>query len=109
MLLRNRRLEHPIDEQGRAEEGWIELEARSLDTDNSPLHDERLALMFSCSHPKLAIEAQLAPILKALCGFSIDEIAAALFANPVGITKRITGAKAFLVRSRSPFDLDDRQ
>jgi hypothetical protein len=32
-----------------------------------------------------------------------------LFANPVGITKRITRAKAFLVRSRSPFDLDDRQ
>jgi RNA polymerase sigma factor (sigma-70 family) len=70
-------------------------------------HDDRLALIFSCCHPTLTIEAQLAFILKALCGFSLDETAAAFFVSRTAIEKRVTRAKAHLKRMRVLFDLDN--
>ena len=73
----------------------------------SGLHDDRLALMLSCCHPKLPVPAQLALILKALCGFGTNEIAAAFFVNAPAIEKRVTRAKNFLKQSKSLFDLDD--
>jgi RNA polymerase sigma-70 factor (ECF subfamily) len=73
----------------------------------APLHDDRLALIFSCCHPKLGAEAQLALILKAVCGFGLSEIATAFFTNTEAVKKRITRAKAYLKRSRSLFDLDN--
>ena len=73
-----------------------------------PLHDDRLALMFSCCHPRLAVEARLALVLKALCGVSLGEIAAAFFAGAATIEKRVTRAKSTLKRATSLFDLDDR-
>lgn len=70
-------------------------------------HDDRLALIFSCCNPKLTTEAQLALILKALCGFSLDEIAAAFFVSRPAIEKRVTRAKAYLKRFRVLFNLDN--
>jgi RNA polymerase sigma factor (sigma-70 family) len=77
--------------------------------DNPRLHDDRLALMFSCCHPQLAQEAQIALILKALCGFSLKEIAAAFFVGELTIEKRVTRAKAHVKRSRALFDLDNQR
>jgi RNA polymerase sigma factor (sigma-70 family) len=82
------------------------VEPPQADYERAGAHDDRLALMFSCCHPGLATDAQLALILKALCGFSLDEIAAAFFASRPAIEKRVTRAKAFLKRSRMLFDLD---
>jgi RNA polymerase sigma factor (sigma-70 family) len=82
-------------------------ETPDADMENGGRHDDRLALMFSCCHPKLATEAQLALILKALCGFSLDEIAAAFFASRPAVEKRVTRAKSYLRRSRVLFDLDN--
>ena len=70
-------------------------------------HDDCLMLMFSCCNPTLATNAQLALILKALCGFSLDEIAAAFFVTPSAIEKRVTRAKGCLKRSGSLFNLDN--
>jgi len=84
-----------------------DAEAPDADVENGGPHDDRLALMFSCCHPKLATDAQLALILKALCGFSLDEIAAAFFASRAAVEKRVTRAKAYLKRSRTLFDLDN--
>ena len=70
-------------------------------------HDDCLMLMFSCCNPRLATNAQLALVLKALCGFSLDEIAAAFFVTPSAIEKRVTRAKACLKRAGSLFNLDN--
>ena len=70
-------------------------------------HDDRLLLIFSCCDPLVSVDAQLALILKALCGFSLGEIGAALFASPSAIEKRVTRTKGFLKRSKSLFDFTD--
>jgi RNA polymerase sigma-70 factor (ECF subfamily) len=50
------------------------------------IKDDLLRMMFSCCHPQLSEEAQVALILNILCGFSVDEIAAAV--RPCGSPRR---------------------
>jgi RNA polymerase sigma factor (sigma-70 family) len=82
-------------------------EPSKADLQSTAPHDDCLMLMFSSCNPRLATNAQLALILKALCGFSLDEIAAAFFVTPSAIEKRVTRAKACLKRSGSLFNLDN--
>jgi RNA polymerase sigma-70 factor (ECF subfamily) len=84
-----------------------EDQAQEPPTDTGPLHDDQLKLMFSCCHPTLAPETQIALILKALCGFSHAEIAAAFFTSADAVEKRIVRAKGYLRKSRTVFDLDN--
>ena len=68
--------------------------------------DDVLRMMFSCCAPELAKPAQVAMILKALCGFSTPEIAAALLITPAATEKRLTRAKAAL-REHGLYDVTD--
>lgn len=69
--------------------------------------DSQLRLMFSCCHPRLSEEAQVALILHTLCGFSVKEIAQAFVSSHAAIEKRITRAKKILAKSVKLFDLAD--
>jgi RNA polymerase sigma-70 factor (ECF subfamily) len=69
------------------------------------IKDDLLRMMFSCCHPQLAEEAQVALILHILCGFSVDEIASALVSTHAAIEKRITRGKKTLAKSRKLFDV----
>ena len=69
--------------------------------------DGLLRMMFSCCHPKLAEEAQLALVLNILCGFSVPEIAAAFLSSPAAIQKRLVRGKRVLAAARRLFDLTD--
>lgn len=71
------------------------------------VEDDRLRMMFSCCHPRLPEEAQVALVLHILCGFSVSEIAAAFLSTEAAIRKRISRAKQVLVTSRRLFDLSD--
>jgi len=71
----------------------------------STVRDEQLRMMFSCCHPRLAEEAQLALILNILCGFGAGEIASALLTGRAGIEKRIARGKKSLAGARRLFDL----
>ena len=71
------------------------------------MRDEQLRMMFSCCHPLLAEEAQLALILNILCGFGADEIAAALLTGRAAIEKRMSRGKKVLAGARRLFDLGD--
>ncbi|MGH7854040.1 MAG: RNA polymerase sigma factor [Candidatus Binatia bacterium] len=55
--------------------------------------DDRLRMMFTCCHPLIAQEAQVALALKVLCGFSSGEIARAFLSSEAAIAKRLTRAK----------------
>ena len=57
------------------------------------IEDEQLRMMFVCCHPSIAEEAQVALILKTLCGFSVAEIAKAFLTNDETITKRLYRAR----------------
>lgn len=69
------------------------------------IQDDLLRLMFSCCHPRLPEETQVALILHILCGFSIDEVAGAFVSSHAAMEKRITRAKKILAGSRKLFDI----
>jgi RNA polymerase sigma factor (sigma-70 family) len=69
------------------------------------IRDGQLQMMFSCCHPKLPDEAQLALVLNILCGFGAPEIAAAFLTGRAAIEKRITRGKKALAAAKKLFDL----
>ena len=69
------------------------------------LKDAQLRVMFSCLHPQLPEETQVALVLHLLCGFAIDETAAAFLKNRAAMAKRIVRAKKTLAQSKQLFDL----
>lgn len=70
-----------------------------------PLDDDQLRMMFTCCHPRLTEDAQVALILKILCGFSTGEIAAAFLATEAAVEKRIVRGKKVLAESKRLFEL----
>jgi RNA polymerase sigma-70 factor (ECF subfamily) len=73
------------------------------------IRDEQLRMMFSCCHPRLPEEAQLALVLNILCGFGASEIASALLKGRASIEKRIARGKKVLAGSRKLFDLGNAE
>jgi RNA polymerase sigma factor (sigma-70 family) len=71
------------------------------------IKDDQLRMMFSCCHPRLPEEAQVALMLHILCGFTVDEVAAAFVSSHAAIEKRITRAKKVLAGSKKLFDIGD--
>jgi RNA polymerase sigma factor (sigma-70 family) len=69
------------------------------------IKDDLLRMMFSCCHPRLPEEAQVALVLHILCGFSVSEIAGAFVSSHAAIEKRITRAKKVLATSKRLFDV----
>jgi len=69
------------------------------------IKDDQLRMMFSCCHPQLAEEAQVALVLNILCGFSVNEIANAFVSGNAAIEKRLSRAKKVLAGSKTLFDL----
>ena len=71
------------------------------------IKDDQLRMMFSCCHPRLPEEAQVALVLHILCGFSVDEIAGAFVSNHAAIEKRISRSKKVLAGSKRLFEIAD--
>jgi RNA polymerase sigma-70 factor (ECF subfamily) len=69
------------------------------------IKDDQLRMMFSCCHPRLREDAQVALMLHILCGFTVDEIAAAFVSSHAAIEKRITRAKKVLAKSKKLFNV----
>ncbi len=65
--------------------------------------DERLELIFTCCHPALAVEAQIALTLRTLGGLSTDEIARAFLVPEATMAKRLVRAKDKIKAARIPF------
>ena len=72
------------------------------------IKDDQLRMMFSCCHPRLPEQAQIALVLHLLCGFSVGEIANAFLSSHAATEKRITRAKKVLGSAKQLFDLGDR-
>src|SRR5262249_44919871 len=69
------------------------------------IKDDLLRMMFSCCHPRLPEEAQVALVLHILCGFSVSEVANAFVSSHAAVEKRISRAKKVLARSKRLFDV----
>jgi RNA polymerase sigma-70 factor (ECF subfamily) len=71
------------------------------------IRDEQLRMMFSCCHPRLADDVQVALVLNVLCGFGASEIAAAFLVSRAAMEKRIARGKHALAAEGRLFDLAD--
>jgi RNA polymerase sigma-70 factor (ECF subfamily) len=67
--------------------------------DATEIRDDELRMMFTCCAAELSAEVQVALILKLLCGFSVDEIAAAFLAGAAAIEKQIQRGKKALAEA----------
>lgn len=73
------------------------------DPDIDTIPDERLRLFFTCCHPALAIEAQIALTLRCLAGLSTPEVARAFLVAEATMAQRIVRAKRKISDARIPF------
>ena len=71
------------------------------------IQDDMLRMMFSCCHPRLSEDVQIALILNVLCGFSAGEVAGAFVSGLAAMEKRITRGKKALASAKRLFDLAD--
>jgi RNA polymerase sigma-70 factor (ECF subfamily) len=76
---------------------------RGQDEDESGIEDDRLRLMFTCCHPALPVEAQVALTLRTLAGLTTPEIARAFLVPHETMAKRLTRAKKKIVEARIPY------
>jgi len=72
---------------------------------DSEVADSQLRMIFTCCHPKLAPEIQLALTLKTLSGFGIEEIARALLVSKETINKRLYRARQFIRQQNIRFEI----
>ena len=74
-----------------------------IDLDDTTIADERLELIFTCCHPALATEAQVALTLRALGGLNTAEIARAFVVSEETMKRRLTRAKTKIKATAIPF------
>ncbi len=75
------------------------------DQNDESVEDDRLRLIFTCCHPALAPEAQVAMTLREVCGLTTEEIARAFLTKPPTIAQRIVRAKAKIREARIPYEV----
>jgi RNA polymerase sigma-70 factor (ECF subfamily) len=80
-------------------------EAAMEEIDEETIGDERLELLFTCCHPALAMEAQVALTLRALGGLSTEEIAGAFLVSEETMKRRLSRAKVKIRQAGIPFAL----
>ena len=67
--------------------------------------DDQLRMMFTCCHPSISLDSQVALTLKTLCGFSIPEIAKAFLTDKENINKRLVRARQKIRRAGIPLEV----
>lgn len=78
-------------------------ESGTQDADEEMIPDDRLRLIFTCCHPALAEEAQIALTLRTLCGLTTDEIARVFLVSPSTMAQRLVRVQRKIVDAGVPW------
>jgi RNA polymerase sigma-70 factor (ECF subfamily) len=101
-MRRRARFDSLDDERQTVDVGVVDAHAWA---DEESVEDDRLRLMFTCCHPALAPEAQVALTLREVCGLTTEEIAAAFLTRAPTLAQRIVRAKAKIRDARIPYQV----
>jgi len=75
------------------------------ETGDEEIEDDRLRLIFTCCHPALPAEGQVALTLREICGLTTEEIARAFLVTPATLAQRIVRAKAKIRETPIPYEV----
>lgn len=78
-------------------------DAKAVDVEGSIIPDDRLRLIFTCCHPALSLETQVALTLRLLCGLSTSDVARAFLVTEPTMAARLTRAKKKIRTSGIPY------
>jgi RNA polymerase sigma-70 factor (ECF subfamily) len=104
-MRRSKRFETSLEDLPRSPAG---LTFEPEKWDEQSVEDDRLRLIFTCCHPALPPDAQIALTLREVCGLTTEEIARAFLTAAPTIAKRIVRAKAKIRDARIPYEVPSR-
>ncbi|HTV06892.1 MAG TPA: RNA polymerase sigma factor [Acidobacteriaceae bacterium] len=87
----------------------MESRANDAPLEDEEIEDDRLRLIFTCCHPALPPEGQVALTLREICGLTTEEIARAFLVTPATLAQRIVRAKAVIRDKAIPYQVPASQ
>ncbi|MFM9971413.1 MAG: RNA polymerase sigma factor [Burkholderiales bacterium] len=99
------RREARFDSMENDPEGIEAIAADESAHDTDAIEDDRLRLVFTCCHPALNPDAQVALTLREVCGLTTEEIARAFLTTPTTLAQRIVRAKKKILEARIPYEV----
>ena len=85
----------------------LEDEEDQMPADRETIEDDTLRLIFTCCHPALPADAQVALTLREVCGLTTEEIAAAYLSKPATVAQRIVRAKSRIRDEHLPYEVPE--